>query len=163
MANYHTGVISGQEAVKLYSYPTLPAEGTTDTSLFLAGNGTFTVPFVHPTVTAAAGQPTVDQAPGFGGYFTVSQVSRDSLGHVADISNWNITIPSAEATTVQAGLMSAADKIAVNNASSYEARIASLEALLSESLSVSVNGDGGLVFSRSNGTNAITVDYAGYY
>ena len=163
MADYHSGIISGQEAVKLYSYPTLPAYNTSDTSLFLAGNGTFVEPVVHPTITAASGYPTVDQAPAFGGYFTVSQISRDSLGHVSDISNWNITIPSAEATSLQAGLMSAADKIVVNNASSYEARIASLEALMSESLSVSVNATGGLVFSRSNGTDAITIDYAGYY
>ena len=70
--------------------------------------------YSHPTTTAATGTPTVNAAPGFGGTFTVNQVSRDTSGHVSAITSRTITIPSAAATTVAAGLMSKDDKIKLN-------------------------------------------------
>ena len=70
--------------------------------------------YSHPTTTAATGTPTVNASPAFGGTFTVNQVSRDTSGHVSAITSRTITIPSATATTVAAGLMSKDDKIKLN-------------------------------------------------
>ena len=70
--------------------------------------------YSHPTTTAVTGVPTANATPGFGGTFTVNQVSRDTSGHVSAITSRTITIPSATATTVAAGLMSADDKKKLN-------------------------------------------------
>ena len=66
--------------------------------------------YVHPSYTARTGKPTADATPGFGGTFTVSQVTSDSSGHVSGMTDRTITIPDAVATGSTAGLMSAADK-----------------------------------------------------
>ena len=66
--------------------------------------------YVHPSYTARTGKPTADATPGFGGTFTVSQVTSDSSGHVSGMTDRTITMPSAVATGSTAGLMSAADK-----------------------------------------------------
>lgn len=68
------------------------------------------VAYTHPTYTARTGKPTANASPGFGGTFTVSQITSDSTGHVTGATDRTITIPSAAATTTAAGLMSATDK-----------------------------------------------------
>jgi hypothetical protein len=70
--------------------------------------------YTHPTFTAITGSPTANQSPGFGGTFTVNQVSRNTEGHVSGITERTITIPSATATTSAAGLMSSDDKTKLN-------------------------------------------------
>lgn len=163
MATYHTGVISGQEAEKLYSYPTLAAQGTTDTTLYLAGNGTWASAagvYEHPTIDATIGTPTTSQAPEFGEDVTISSYAFDSLGHFASLNNWTLTLPDYTATSIDAGLMSAQDKISL---ASFADRLASLEGLLTEQLTMNIDSDTGITFTRSNNTTALTIDIAGYY
>ena len=70
--------------------------------------------YTHPTYTARTGKPTANAAPGFGGTFTISQVTSDGTGHVTALTDRTITIPSATASTTAAGLMSATDKTALD-------------------------------------------------
>lgn len=74
--------------------------------------------YTHPAYTARTGKPTANASPTWGGTFTVSQIKSDSTGHVTDAVDRTITIPSAAATTSAAGLMSAADKTALDSLSS---------------------------------------------
>jgi hypothetical protein len=74
--------------------------------------------YTHPSYTARTGKPTANASPGFGGTFTVSQIKSDTTGHVTDAVDRTITIPNAAATTSAAGLMSAADKTALDSLSS---------------------------------------------
>lgn len=74
--------------------------------------------YTHPSYTARTGKPTANASPTWGGTFTVSQIKSDSTGHVTDAVDRTITIPSAAATTSAAGLMSAADKTALDSLSS---------------------------------------------
>lgn len=71
--------------------------------------------YTHPTYTARTGKPTANATPTFGGTFTVSQITSDSTGHVTGATDRTITIPSTTATTSAAGLMSAADKTALDS------------------------------------------------
>lgn len=66
--------------------------------------------YTHPSYTGYTGQPTSNQSPGFGGSFSVSQVTTNSYGHVTGMTTRTVTIPSAVATTSSNGLMSAGDK-----------------------------------------------------
>lgn len=74
--------------------------------------------YTHPSYTARTGKPTANATPTWGGTFTVSQIKSDATGHVTDAVDRTITIPSAAATTSAAGLMSAADKTALDSLSS---------------------------------------------
>lgn len=167
MATYHSGIITGIEAEKLYSYPTLPAAGTSDTSLYLAGNGTWATvsdDFEHPTISAELVDVTYDNVTvGFGDAVTISQASFDSLGHIDGFTDWTLTMPDDIATTTEAGLMSAADKIALDNVTSLTALVDSLAGLLSETLTGSLDADGNLLFTRSNGSTPIKIELAGFY
>lgn len=167
MATYHSGIITGQEAEKLYSYPSLAAAGTSDTTLYLAGNGTWATvaaAFEHPTVNASLVGASFDNVTlGFGDNVTISQPTFDSLGHIDGLADWILTVPDDVATTTEAGLMSATDKIAVDGISSLQAQVASLAGLLSETLTASLDENGNLIFTRSNGASPITIALAGYY
>ena len=70
--------------------------------------------YTHPSYTARTGKPTANAAPAFGGTFTVSQITSDASGHVTDATDRTVTIPSTEATTSAAGLMSSSDKTKLN-------------------------------------------------
>lgn len=74
--------------------------------------------YTHPSYTARTGKPTANASPTWGGTFTVSQIKSDATGHVTDAVDRTITIPSSAATTSAAGLMSAADKTALDSLSS---------------------------------------------
>ena len=102
----HNGLIPSDEADKLYSYPTLPA----DSSKVLRGNGTWGDAYSHPTRTAVTGKPTANQTPAFGGTATVSQYAFDTNGHISSATDRTIKIPNSTASSSAAGLMSAADK-----------------------------------------------------
>lgn len=88
------------------------------------------VAYTHPAYTARTGKPTANASPTWGGTFTVSQIKSDSTGHVTDAIDRTITIPSAAATTSAAGLMSAADKTALDSLSSGAVTKASITAAL---------------------------------
>lgn len=88
------------------------------------------VAYTHPSYTARTGKPTANASPTWGGTFTVSQIKSDSTGHVTDAVDRTITIPSAAATTSAAGLMSAADKTALDSLSSGAVTKASITAAL---------------------------------
>ena len=70
--------------------------------------------YTHPTYTPRTGKPTGNQTPGFGGTFTVSQITSDATGHVTGATDRTVKIPNTTATTSSAGLMSAADKTKLN-------------------------------------------------
>lgn len=92
----------------------VPAPAAGKQASFLRGDGTWVVPtdtkYTHPAYTARTGKPTANATPGFGGTFTVSQITSDATGHVTGATDRTITIPSTAATTSAAGLMSASDK-----------------------------------------------------
>lgn len=66
--------------------------------------------YTHPSYTARTGVPTANQTPAFGGTFSVSQPVSDGTGHITAMTSRTVKIPSTEATTSAAGLMSATDK-----------------------------------------------------
>lgn len=66
--------------------------------------------YSHPTYTARTGKPATNATPGFGGTFTVSQITSDSTGHVTGATDRTVTIPNATATKTTLGLMSPTDK-----------------------------------------------------
>lgn len=74
--------------------------------------------YSHPAGSAASktGVPTGNVSPAFGGTFKVNQISTDSTSHVSAITERTITIPNSTATTTDAGLMSATDKVKLDNA-----------------------------------------------
>jgi hypothetical protein len=86
--------------------------------------------YTHPTYTARTGKPTANATPTFGGNFTVSQITSDSTGHVTGATDRTITIPSTTATTSAAGLMSAADKTALDSLSAGAVTKSSITAAL---------------------------------
>ena len=96
----------------------VPAPAKGDQEKFLRADGTWVVPtdtkYTHPTYTAVDGKPDADATPGFGGTFTVTDITTNTLGHVTAGTSRTITIPSATATTSAAGLMSSADKTKLN-------------------------------------------------
>lgn len=50
--------------------------------------------YVHPSYDAVTSKPTGNQAPGFGGTATISQITSDGLGHITGATDRTITIPS---------------------------------------------------------------------
>ena len=78
-----------------------------------------TVSHAASGVSAGAYGPTADSTPGFGSKVTVgARLSVDACGHVTSAQGCSVTIPSAVATQTSAGLMSAADKKALDAAPS---------------------------------------------
>ena len=109
------------------------------------------VSFTHPTVSAVTGKPTANQTPAFGATFTVSQVSRDSLGHVSGITDRTVKIPNSAASSTAAGLMSAADKKNVD----------SLVSMFNGSWTTSIDASGCMVVKAANGAQIFKIDKAG--
>ena len=68
------------------------------------------------TFSAITGGPTANQTPGFGSTFNIYQVGQTTAGAISTTAR-TVTIPNAVATTAAAGLMSAEDKIKLNNCS----------------------------------------------
>lgn len=104
---------------------TVAADSKTDTLTLVAGTNVTLTPdatndkititskdtvYTHPSYTARTGVPTANQTPAFGGTFNMSQPVSDATGHITAINSRTVTIPSTEATTSSAGLMSASDK-----------------------------------------------------
>lgn len=75
--------------------------------------------YTHPSYTAKTGVPSADAAPGFGGTFTVTQPVSDATGHITAMNSRTVTIPNSVATTSAAGLMSATDKLKLDNMSTH--------------------------------------------
>lgn len=82
-------------------------------------DGAMAVVVGHVASGVAAGSygPAVDSEPAFGGKVTLGpRISVDSRGHVTAAQGRSLTIPAATATASAAGLMSAADKRALDAA-----------------------------------------------
>lgn len=78
------------------------------TTLTLSKGSTFLTD--HPTISTSS-DTTSTESPAHGKTFTaVDSVTRDSNGHVTKVNVKTVTIPSSEASSSTAGLMSAADK-----------------------------------------------------
>ena len=84
------------------------ADSSTNGNILI--NGEETNVYTHPSHTAITGKPTANATPGFGGTFTVSQITSNSSGHVTGATDRTITIPNTTATQSTAGLMSSTDK-----------------------------------------------------
>ena len=95
------------------------------TTKFLRADGTWAVPpdnntvYTHPSYTARTGVPTANATPGFGGTFTVNQVSNDATGHVTAVTSRTITIPSTTVTQSANGLMTSTDKTKLDGIADY--------------------------------------------
>ncbi len=63
----------------------------------------------HPTQSIITGKPTENTAPDFGGLVTVPQIKVNKYGHVTEVIDQDITIPSTIASATKNGLMSKAD------------------------------------------------------
>lgn len=68
------------------------------------------------TFSAFTGAPTSNQTPGFGSTFNIYQVGQTTAGAITTTAR-TVKIPNTAATTAAAGLMSAADKIKLDNCS----------------------------------------------
>ena len=106
----HTySVMGGASASAAGTAGLVPAPAAGKNTSFLRGDGTWVVPtdttYTHPTYTAVTGQPTANQTPAFGGSFTVSQITTNTLGHVTGATSRTITIPATVASTSANGLM----------------------------------------------------------
>lgn len=146
-ATLHAGIIPGDEAKKLYSYPTLPA----DSDKLLLGNGTWGDVYAHPAYATLTGAPTANQTPAFGKTFTVNQVNRDATGHISAITNRTIKIPDSTASSTASGLMSAADKKAHD----------SLVSMFNGSWTTEIDASGCMVVKAANGVQIFRIDKAG--
>ncbi len=75
----------------------VPAPAAGEQGKFLRGDGTWAKPtdtvYTHPTYTAVDGKPDADASPGFGGTFTVTDITTNTLGHVTSGTSRTITIP----------------------------------------------------------------------
>lgn len=86
-----------------------------------ATNGKITIAatntvYTHPSYTARTGKPTGNQAPAFGGTATVSQVTSDATGHVTNMTDRTITIPSTLSNgTSTAGLIKTTSTVTSNS------------------------------------------------
>lgn len=73
-------------------------------------SGAITIKHKTSGVTAASKGDTDNQTPTFGGTFKALSGTVDAQGHLSAFAEHTVTIPSTEATTSAAGLMSAEDK-----------------------------------------------------
>ena len=69
-----------------------------------------TISHANSGVTAAAKGDTSNQTPAFGGTFKVPSGTVNATGHLTAFADHTVTIPSTEASTSAAGLMSSSDK-----------------------------------------------------
>lgn len=85
---------------------TVPQPAAGNQGKFLRGDGTWQKPtdtvYTHPTYTAVDGKPDEDATPGFGGTFTVTDITTNTLGHVTAGTSRTITIPDATMTAATA-------------------------------------------------------------
>lgn len=111
-SSIQTQLNSKAESGHTHSAATTSASGfmTKDMVSKLNGIATGANAYTHPTYTARTGVPTANQAPAFGGTFTVSQPVSDGTGHITAVNSRTITIPSAVVTDSSNGLMSKSDK-----------------------------------------------------
>ena len=119
-----TSTLTTQDTV--YTHPTtsgnkhIPSGGSSGQILRWSADGTAAwgddnnTVYTHPSYTARTGKPTGNLTPGFGDAVTISQITSDATGHVTAATDRSITIPSTTATQSAPGLMSAADKTALD-------------------------------------------------
>ena len=71
--------------------------------------------YTHPTQSVITGVPTTNQTPTFGGTFTVSQPTVNTLGHVTTLTSRTITIPNTTASSDTLGLVKIGSNINISN------------------------------------------------
>lgn len=103
-------IMGGASSSAAGSAGLVPAPAKGDQDKYLKADGSWAVPYTHPTYTAVDGKPDSNATPGFGGTFTVTDITTNTLGHVSGSASRTITIPSTTATTEASGLMSSSDK-----------------------------------------------------
>ena len=103
------GATSQAANPQTYSHDTAYVD--TDGCLYSGGSKVLTA---HQTYTAVTGKPTGNQNPGFGGTFTISQISQSTTGQIT-ATDRTVRISNATATTSSDGLMSSEDKIKLDS------------------------------------------------
>lgn len=93
----------------------VPVSMTGDTAISITNTGTasaigYSVTHNDSGVTAGSKGDTTAQTPAFGGTFKTLSATVDAKGHVVALSEHNVTVPSATATSSANGLMSSDDK-----------------------------------------------------
>ena len=112
--------------------------------------------YSHPTFTAYIGNPTNNQTPGFGDTFTISQLTSNTEGHIASLTDRTITIPNTLASSTVNGLMSSTDKSKLdnidNNANAYTLPAASSSVLGGVKIgsNISIGNDNEIYLSNAN-------------
>ena len=86
-----------------------------DTTKYLRNDGSWTVPYTHPSYNTTTGIESSNQTPGFGGTFNISQVSSDATGHISSQTTRTVTIPNTSATTTSKGLVQVGSNITVSS------------------------------------------------
>ena len=91
----------------------------TSTSPIVGSGSSGSVALSHatsgPSSTASTSKgDTTAQTPAFGGTFKVTSETVDKYGHTTALAEHDVTIPSTEASTTTAGLMSSSDKTKLN-------------------------------------------------
>lgn len=107
----------------------------------------------HPTYTSFTGKPTANQTPGFGSTFTISQISQATNGQVSGTDR-TVKIPDTLASSSASGLMSAEDKVAIDNLGLLRYETATIAA---DSKEVTVGGETmpEFVFAEQSGSEVI--------
>ena len=107
----------------------------------ITSSGTLSLATVHSTAPGAKGD-TSNQTPGFGSTFKVTSGTVDAYGRTTAFAEHTVKIPNATATTSAAGLMSAEDKQALEEANNYYEDTATITAgQTSVSVTAAVGGD----------------------
>lgn len=107
------------------------------------------------TVNSFTGKPTANQTPGFGDTFTISQISQSTNGQVSGTDR-TVKIPNTLASSSANGLMSAGNKVAIDNLGVLRYETATIAANTKE---VTVSGETRpeFVFAYQGG-NEVIVD-----
>ena len=75
----------------------------------------------HPSGTAKTGNPSTDQAPGFGDSFQITQFTSNATGHISGATDKTITIPSTTATASTNGLCKVINNVTTSTYSAEQA------------------------------------------
>ena len=143
----------------------VPGAAAGDQGKYLKADGSWATPYSHPTYTAVDGKPDANATPGFGGTFTVTDITTNTLGHVTSGASRTITIPNSAATTSAAGLMSAADKTKLNGiasgANNYTLPTAGTEAI--GGIKIAKDTSSYTVAAATSGTISANITSGKYY
>lgn len=127
------------------------------------GEHTVKIP-AKPTVSAVTSKISSNQTPGWGATFNIEDVTQATSGQITTATH-TVKIPNSTATQSAAGLMSAADKVTLDNlsAASQGALVSEILTIAEDEFSVDATGIASKLISWQayQGGAAVMVDYNG--